>query len=169
MGRCCSHQTVVGGHALVHVYSVGKPFTALTLLKVLADTGIALDTLVAELTGRRRGGQVSDHTASAAQPPGRAASVSRHAGDLFDDAGLRAQLAAPAPEWPPGTALAERGLTCGHLLDGVVRAVTGHSLGGRAEHRRRVPDVAPGAGGPRCGGRTAGPLHHDRTGPRRRR
>lgn len=35
----------------MHVYSVGKPFTALTLLKVLADTGIALDTLVAELTG----------------------------------------------------------------------------------------------------------------------
>ncbi|MEU6262480.1 serine hydrolase domain-containing protein [Saccharopolyspora shandongensis] len=115
---------------LVHVYSVSKPFAALTLLKVLADAGIALDTPVAALWPDYAAAGKSATTLrqalshQAGQPVFPAT-----AGDLFDDAGLRAQLAAATPEWPPGTAVAEHGLTYGHLLDGVVRSVTGRSLG----------------------------------------
>jgi CubicO group peptidase (beta-lactamase class C family) len=116
--------------SLVHVYSVSKPFAALTALKVLADNGIRLDGPVADLW--------PDYAAAGKAATTLRQLLSHQAGqpafpatarDLFDDAGLRAALAAAPPEWAPGTAFAEHALTYGHLVDGVVRAVTGRTLG----------------------------------------
>ncbi|QRK93124.1 serine hydrolase domain-containing protein [Saccharopolyspora erythraea] len=115
---------------LVHTFSVSKPFAALATLVVLARNDIALDTPVADLwpdyaaagkaaTTLR---QVLSHQAGQPTFPATTAG-------LFDDEELRAALAAAPPEWEPGTAIAEHALTYGHLLDGVVRAVTGRSLG----------------------------------------
>jgi CubicO group peptidase (beta-lactamase class C family) len=49
--------------------------------------------------------------------------------DLLDGDGLRQSLAEATAETPPGEVLAEHALTYGHLIDGVLRAAAGRSLG----------------------------------------
>lgn len=39
------------------------------------------------------------------------------------------ELAASPPEWQPGTAHGYHGLTIGHLISGIVRGITGHTVG----------------------------------------
>lgn len=125
---------------LVQVFSLGKPLAALTAVKVLADTGTALDRPVAEVW--------PDYAAAGKSATTLRQLLSHQAGqpvfpdaatDLLDDARLRAQLAAAAPEWRPGSRIAEHALTYGHLLDGVVRAMTGRSLGEVFRHEVAAP------------------------------
>jgi CubicO group peptidase (beta-lactamase class C family) len=68
--------------------------------------------------------QVLTHRAGQPRFPAEAAGL-----DLLDDAGLRRSLERAAPEYAPGTALGEHALTYGHLVDGVLRAAVGTTLG----------------------------------------
>ncbi|MER7081925.1 serine hydrolase domain-containing protein [Saccharopolyspora kobensis] len=125
---------------LVQVFSLGKPLAALTAVKVLADAGVGLDRPVAEVW--------PDYAAAGKSATTLRQLLSHQAGqpafpettsDLLDDARLRAELAAAAPEWRPGSRIAEHALTYGHLLDGVVRAITGRSLGEVFRHEVAAP------------------------------
>jgi CubicO group peptidase (beta-lactamase class C family) len=117
---------------LAHTYSTSKPFAALTALVAVAQGAIGLDEPIAahwsdygtagkEATTLRH---VLTHRAGLPAFPPAAAGI-----DLLDDAGLRAVLAAASPETPPGSTLAEHAFTYGHLIDGVLRAASGRSLG----------------------------------------
>ncbi|MFI6289098.1 serine hydrolase domain-containing protein [Streptomyces sp. NPDC051018] len=117
---------------LVHTYSTSKPFAALTALAAVAEGGLSLDEPVGgywkeyarlgkEPTTLRH---ILTHRAGLPAFPPSAASY-----DLLDDDGLRRALAAAGPESAPGTTLAEHAGTYGHLIDGVLRAATGRSLG----------------------------------------
>ena len=113
---------------LVNVYSVGKPVIALAVL-LLADRGrIGLDEPVARYWPEFRSGatvrQALTHTAGLPAFP-----VPRGADAWADWDLLCADLAAAAPEWPPGTVAAEHALTYGHLLGEVVRRVDGRAPG----------------------------------------
>jgi CubicO group peptidase (beta-lactamase class C family) len=117
---------------LVHTYSTSKPFAALTALTVVADGHLGLDEPVATVwPGYAANGKqdttlrhILTHRAGLPAFPDSTATV-----DLLDDEALRAALAAAEPEYPPGSRLAEHAVTYGHLLDGVIRAATGRSLG----------------------------------------
>lgn len=117
---------------LVTTYSTSKPFAALTALAAVADGALSLDEPVSTYwTDYATGGkerttlrQVLTHRAGLPAFPASAAAV-----DLLDDAGLRRELAAATAESEPGSVLAEHALTYGHLIDGVLRAATGRSLG----------------------------------------
>lgn len=117
---------------LVHTYSTSKPFAALAALTAVAEKALELDEPIAnywkeyaargkETTTLRH---VLSHRAGLPAFPAAAGTV-----DLLDDAGLRASLAAAPAESTPGSMVAEHALTYGHLIDGVLRAATGRSLG----------------------------------------
>ena len=109
---------------LVNVYSVGKPVIALAVL-LLVDRGlIGLDDPVArhwpQFTSGASVRQALTHTAGLPFFP-----VPREVSAWSDWDLLCADLAAAAPEWPPGTVAAEHALTYGHLLGELVRRVDG--------------------------------------------
>lgn len=117
---------------LVHTYSTSKPFASLAALTAVADGTLALDEPVSTYWKAFAAGgkdrttlrQILTHRAGfPAFPP------SAGALDLLDDAGLRQSLASSSAESAPGSTLAEHALTYGHLIDGVLRAGTGRSLG----------------------------------------
>ncbi len=117
---------------LVHTYSVSKPYAALTLLLLVHDGLVSLDTRVGDVwPGYGCAGKESTTvghllTHQAGLP---AFGGSLTSSDLMDHDVLTTWLAGAEPLWSPGTAHGEHALTYGHLLDGVVRAVAGQSLG----------------------------------------
>ncbi|MEY9214230.1 serine hydrolase domain-containing protein [Thermobifida halotolerans] len=131
---------------LVNVFSVGKPLAALAALVAFARRKVDLDTPVARLwpdyaaAGKERTTlrQMLAHQAGQPAFPASAAGVG-----ALDDAGLRAALAAAAPEHRPGAGVAEHALTYGHLLDGAVRGAVGVPLAG--VFAETVPE-RPGSG-----------------------
>lgn len=117
---------------LVQPYSLSKTFATLAALVAVRDGALDLDEPIATYW-REYGVRGKEHTSlrqvlthQAGQPrfPTEAANL-----DLLDDAGLRASLAHATPEYVPGTSLGEHALTYGHLIDGILRASTGTTLG----------------------------------------
>ncbi|MGP3964010.1 serine hydrolase domain-containing protein [Nonomuraea sp. 3N208] len=117
---------------LVMPYSLSKAFVTLAALVAVRDGALDLDEPIArhwpaygvrgkEQTTLR---QVLTHRAGQPRFPAEAADL-----DLLDDAGLRETLARAAPEYVPGTSLGEHALTYGHLVDGILRASAGTTLG----------------------------------------
>ncbi len=125
---------------LVMCYSVAKPLAALTLLTVLAEHHLDLDSRVAEVWPEygAAGKQVTTlrhllrHAAGLYAFPPEAASI-----DPGDTGALVDLLAAATPLHEPGTAFGEHAATYGHLLGEVVRRVTGQSLESRWERIAR--------------------------------
>ncbi|GAA4968595.1 CubicO group peptidase (beta-lactamase class C family) [Nonomuraea thailandensis] len=117
---------------LVQPYSLSKSFVTLAALVAVRDGVLALDEPVAGhwpgygVAGKDRTTlrHVLTHRAGQPRFPPEAAGL-----DLLDDAGLRESLAKAAPEYVPGTSLGEHALTYGHLVDGVLRAGAGTTLG----------------------------------------
>ncbi|MFD7287153.1 serine hydrolase domain-containing protein [Streptomyces sp. NPDC059863] len=117
---------------LVQPYSVSKPFAALAALAAVRDGALSLDEPIARYwSGYGRQGKegttlrhVLTHQAGQPRFPAAAAGL-----DPLDDTGLRASLAEAAPEYVPGTSLGEHALTYGHLIDGILRAAAGTTLG----------------------------------------
>jgi CubicO group peptidase (beta-lactamase class C family) len=118
------------GDTLVQPYSLSKPFAAFAALVAVKDGALELDGPVAKYWqsygqhGKERTTlrQVLTHQAGQPRFPDRGL-------DMLDAAGLRESLAAAPPEYEPGTSLGEHALTYGHLIDGVLRAGAGTSLG----------------------------------------
>ncbi|MEV4174279.1 serine hydrolase domain-containing protein [Nonomuraea sp. NPDC049709] len=117
---------------LVQPYSLSKAFVTIAALVAVRDGALALDEPVAtywpaygangkETTTLRH---VLTHRAGQPRFPATAAGL-----DLLDDAGLRESLVEAAPEYAPGTSLGEHALTYGHLVDGILRAGAGTTLG----------------------------------------
>lgn len=113
---------------LVMPYSVTKAFAAVAVL-VLVDRGrLGLDDRVdrwwpgfpSDATVR----QVLSHSAGHVLLDGPA-----EVGDLLDPSRMRALLERQPPAFPPGSGVGEAALVYGHLLDPVVRAADGRSLG----------------------------------------
>ena len=118
------------GDTLVQPYSLSKPFAAFAALVAVKDGAVELDEPVAKYW-QSYGRHGKDRTTlrqllshQAGQPRFPDAGL-----DLLDDAGLRDSLAAAPPEYVPGSSLGEHSLTYGHLIDGVLRAGAGTSLG----------------------------------------
>ncbi|MGK5737497.1 serine hydrolase domain-containing protein [Micromonospora sp. URMC 103] len=113
---------------LVNVYSTGKPVAALCLLALVDRGRLDLDDPVARRWPGFRAPatvrQVLAHTAGLPAFP-----VPRPAGAVADWDLLCADLAAAAPEWPPGSAAGEHAWTYGHLVGELVRRVDGRSVG----------------------------------------
>jgi CubicO group peptidase (beta-lactamase class C family) len=117
---------------LVHTYSTSKPFASLAALTAVAGGTLVLDEPVITVWPEFAAGgkeattlrHILTHRAGLPAFPPSAAEL-----DLLDDAGLRQALASAPAESAPGTVLAEHALTYGHLIDGVLRAATGRSLG----------------------------------------
>ncbi|MFF3552188.1 serine hydrolase domain-containing protein [Streptomyces tsukubensis] len=117
---------------LVQPYSLSKPFAALTALTAVGEGLLELDRPIAGYwpeygrAGKERTTlrQVLAHSAGQPRFPREARGL-----DPLDDAALRASLAAAPPEYEPGTAVGEHALTYGHLIDGVLRAGAGTTLG----------------------------------------
>jgi len=115
-------------------YSVAKPLAALTLLVVVAEHGLALDSRVRDVwpeygVNGKEATTLRDllrHAAGLYAFPPEAASI-----DPSDTATLVDLLAAAAPAHVPGTAFGEHAATYGHLLGEVVRRVAGESLESR--------------------------------------
>lgn len=120
------------GDTLVQPYSLSKAFATLAALVAVRDGALALDEPVAKywheygIRGKAATTvrQVLTHQAGQPRFPAEAANV-----DLLDDAGLRAALVRTEPEYVPGTSLGEHALTYGHLIDGMLRAGAGTTLG----------------------------------------
>ena len=119
---------------LVMTFSVAKPFAALAFLDAVADGALSLDQPVVAVWPEyaRHGKEATtmrhllSHQAGLPAFPPQAADV------RYDDReGLVALLAEAAPVHPPGAGLAEHALTYGHLLDEVLRRVTGEPLATR--------------------------------------
>lgn len=117
---------------IIATHSVTKTMTAIAAL-VLADSGeLDLDAPVAKYwpafgaAGKQgiRVRQVLGHTSGI---PGWTQDVSW--GDVYDLEYSSALLAAQAPWWRPGTAAAFHGINQGHLVSGVIHAITGMTLG----------------------------------------
>ncbi|NGO09145.1 beta-lactamase family protein [Streptomyces sp. HC44] len=117
---------------LVMPYSLSKAFAALAALAAVRRGAPGLDEPIATYW-REYGRHGKDRTTlrhvlthQAGQPrfPESAAGL-----DLLDEAGLRKSLADAAPEYAPGTGLGEHALTYGHLIDGILRAGAGTTLG----------------------------------------
>ena len=117
---------------LVHTYSTSKPFASLSALTAVASGALTLDEPVAKYWKEYAANGKQDttlrhvltHRAGLPAFPPEAADL-----DLLDDDGLRRSLAAATPLYEPGTTTAEHAVTYGHLIDGVLRAATGRSLG----------------------------------------
>ncbi|MGA4837944.1 serine hydrolase domain-containing protein [Streptomyces sp. G45] len=117
---------------LVQPYSLSKAFVTLTALTAVRAGALALDEPIARhwraygARGKERTTlrHVLTHRAGQPRFPAEAAGL-----DLLDDAALRDSLARSAPEYAPGTGLGEHALTYGHLVDGLLRAGAGTTLG----------------------------------------
>jgi CubicO group peptidase (beta-lactamase class C family) len=117
---------------LVHTYSTSKPFASLAALTAVADGTLSLDEPVSRYwpeygTGGKDATtlrQILTHRAGLPAFPSTAVTL-----DLLDEDGLRGSLATAPAEWEPGSRVAEHALTYGHLIDGVLRAGAGRSLG----------------------------------------
>ena len=109
---------------VVNVFSVGKAFAAVCLLRLVAGGSVGLedpvrrhwptfatDTTIGEVLSHRAG------LAAIAEPLPEAA--------LFDWPAMTQALAAQAPWWPPGTAHGYHVHTFGFLVGELVRRVTG--------------------------------------------
>jgi CubicO group peptidase (beta-lactamase class C family) len=116
---------------LVMVYSVSKPVTAVAALHALHRSGVDLDDLVtrwwpeygqADKAGTTVRHLLAHQAGLPAFPPGTAAA-------LTDRDALEAALAGAAPAWEPGRGHGEHAITYGFLVDGLVRRVTGLTLG----------------------------------------
>lgn len=120
------------GDTLVQPYSLSKSFVTLAALVAVRDGALTLDEPIAgywpAYGGRGKERTTLRHvlTHRAGQP--RFGPEAAHL-DLLDDNGLRASLAQAAPEYAPGTSLGEHALTYGHLVDGILRAGAGVTLG----------------------------------------
>lgn len=120
------------GDTLVMPYSLSKAFVTLAALVAVRDGALPLDEPIARLwrdygvRGKERTTlrQVLTHRAGQPRFPSEAAEL-----DLLDEGGLRESLAQAAPEYAPGTRLGEHALTYGHLVDGILRAAAGTTLG----------------------------------------
>lgn len=118
-------------HSLALSFSTGKPLVALTVLSLVADGSLALDDRISRFwpdfaAAGKDGISVRDvlcHRSGLWAFPLTAAAIAP-----TDDDALFAALAAAEPLHAPGAAVAEHALTYGHLLDPVVRAVTGRRL-----------------------------------------
>lgn len=117
---------------LVMPYSLSKSFVTLAALVAVRDGALTLDEPIAGhwkeygVRGKERTTlrQVLTHRAGQPRFPAEAAGL-----DLLDDAGLRRSLERAAPEYVPGSSLGEHALTYGHVVDGVLRAAAGTTLG----------------------------------------
>ncbi|WP_431873133.1 serine hydrolase domain-containing protein [Nocardiopsis eucommiae] len=117
---------------LVQTYSVSKPFAALAALAATGGGVLDLDTPVARhrkgygVRGKERTTlrHVLTHRAGLPRFPRAAEAL-----DPLDDAGLLDSLANAEPEYAPGAGMGEHALTYGHLIDGVLRAAAGTTLG----------------------------------------
>lgn len=120
------------GDTLVMPYSLSKAFVTIAALVAVREGALTLDEPIAThwkeygSRGKERTTLRQVLTNRAGQPrfPAEAAGL-----DLLDDAGLRDSLAQVAPEYVPGTSLGEHALTYGHLVDGILRAAAGTTLG----------------------------------------
>ncbi len=119
---------------LVMTYSVAKPFAALTMLDAIAEGAVGLDQPVVSVwPAYARAGKEETtirhllaHQAGLPAFPAEAAQVG------YDDRETLVDLLAAAePLHPPGAEVAEHALTYGHLLDEVLRRVTGEPLDAR--------------------------------------
>jgi len=119
---------------LVMTFSVAKPFAALSFLDAVAEGVVGLDQRVASVwpayassgkdaTTMRH---LLSHQAGLPAFPPEALDV-----EYDDHDALAELLAAAAPVHPPGAGVAEHALTYGHLLDEVLRRVTGEDLATR--------------------------------------
>lgn len=129
---------------LVHTYSTSKPFASLAALTAVAAGALDLDEPVARYWKEYAANGKQDttlrhvltHRAGLPAFPPEAAEL-----DLLDEDGLRRSLAEATPLYEPGTTTAEHAVTYGHLIDGVLRAATGRSLG-----ETYAEDVRPALG-----------------------
>ncbi|MEU0023685.1 serine hydrolase domain-containing protein, partial [Streptomyces rochei] len=120
------------GDTLVQPYSLSKTFVTLAALVAVRDGALTLDEpLAAHWKGYGCGGkrdttlrQVLTHRAGQPRFPAEAAGI-----DLLDDDRLRASLERAEAEYVPGASLGEHALTYGHLVDGILRAAAGTTLG----------------------------------------
>jgi CubicO group peptidase (beta-lactamase class C family) len=117
---------------LTPLFCLGKPVTALALLMLASRGQVDLDAPVARYWpafGAAGKDHVTvrhllSHSAGLpAFPIPRPARLIPYWQVLVDD------LASAAPQWPPGTAVAEHALTFGHLVGELVRQVDGRTLG----------------------------------------
>lgn len=116
---------------LVMTFSVAKPFAALTVLDVVAQGALDLDTQVATVWPQygSHGKESTTVRHLLAHQAGLPAFPEQAADLEYDDReGLVELLATATPVHPPGAGIAEHALTYGHLLDEVVRRTTGEPL-----------------------------------------
>ena len=115
-------------------YSVGKPFVALLLLRLVEQDVVDLDEPVARYwpdfaAAGKDGVTVRHALCHRAGVPAIRQPLSND--DLWDFDRMCAALAATAPWWPPGARHAYHTNTYGHLVGGIVRQVTGDLPGQR--------------------------------------
>ena len=127
---------------LVMTFSVAKPFAAFAFLGAVAEGRLGLDQTIAsvwpEFGGSGKAGTTMRHLLShQAGLPAFPEDATRVEYDDREE--LARLLAAAAPIHRPGAAVAEHALTYGHLLDEVLRRVTGEPL---AQRFARVADAA---------------------------
>jgi len=127
-----------GEDTIVNVFSVGKAFAAICLLR-LVDTGVvalddpvsrhwpgfAAETTIAEVLSHRSG------LAAIGRPLGEDA--------VYDWDVVADALAAQEPWWPPGTAHGYHVHTFGFLVGEIVRRVTGRRVEAMLEHEIAGP------------------------------
>lgn len=131
-------------NALMMVASCSKGITA-TVLAILVDRGVLdPERRVAELwpgfaaAGKQdiTIGMVASHTAGLPFPP---LGTGLQGLDMHRGEAVTRALAAAAPLWRPGTAMAYHPVTYGTLLDEIVRRATGHSIGHHVGRLLREP------------------------------
>ncbi|MEU6560742.1 serine hydrolase domain-containing protein [Nocardia nova] len=121
-----------GADTLVNVFSVTKTMTALSALLLIDRGELDPHRPVAhywpEFAAEGKGGIEIRHLLS------HTSGVSGwnrpiELADIYDVEAAADRLAAQAPWWEPGTASGYHALTYGHLIDAVIRRITGRSLG----------------------------------------
>ena len=119
---------------LVMTFSVAKPFAALALLDAVAEERVGLDRTVASVWpefGRAGKDATTVRHLLSHQAGLPAFPEAAHDVEHDDRPALVELLARQAPVHPPGAGVAEHALTYGHLLDEVLRRVTGEALADR--------------------------------------
>ena len=130
-----------GRDTLVDVYSVGKPIVATLVLQLVDDGVIGLDDPIAAHwpafgAAGKDGATVRHALCHRAGVP----AIRERLGDddLYDFGRMTEALAATAPWWTPGERHSYHTNTYGHLLGGLLLAVTGELPGTLL--RRRIAD-----------------------------
>jgi CubicO group peptidase (beta-lactamase class C family) len=117
---------------LVNVYSVGKPFAALPLLRLVDEGRVDLAAPVARYWpefAQAGKGDIPVRWLLTHQAGLLGLRAPLPAAALFDWQRMCAALAAESPWWEPGTRCGEQALFFGHLVGEVVRRVGGRSIG----------------------------------------